>query len=480
MNKLIVIAITFFPLASWALPIDWHGKFGVDSSVINNYRFIEGTAATAVTPGSMEVAPVAGGHESSSVQTYVFSLMPEMIINDAATFKAEITSGYGKGGMLGRDTTTSDSTATGNTLFLNNESNGSNTLSLAQFYVELYSDLATYQIGRHSKQWGLGALYSAGNSLWDRHTFAYDGVTMNFKLDNFKISPFWARVATGNGLTRINHTKEWGVSLLYDNVDRDIAIGALYAKKQNGSQAVGYTGIDGVTPLGNNDVEVLDIYFKAVWDKLVLELEAPIISGELGLFYNSTTSSEFKANAILVQSSYQFSDALKVGIHLGTVSGDNAAETDKFSALYLNPNYRIANILFGYNQLAISDPNNNSYFDAYVTNTQFAALKANYISGKWTWDGAVIYAKANEVAHAGSKYFNHLKATVQTATIEQKDDLGIEFDLNGTYKWNNEISLNLNAGYLMAGDYFAFTNDAANPNTAANVYQIGMGLGIQF
>lgn len=478
MNKIIVILAVFLPMLSWALPIDWHGKFGVDSSIVDKYRFVESSAATTGND-SMAVDSAAGGLATSSVQSYVFSLLPEMIINDAATFKAEITSGYGRGGLLGTDTATSKApTTTGNTLFLNNESTGGNTLSMSQFYLELYSDLATYKVGRHSKDWGLGALYNSGANLWDRHTFAYDGVTMNFKLNNFKISPFWARVNTGNGLTRINHTKEYGLSLLYDNVERDIAIGVLYAKKQNGSQAVAYTGTDGVTSLQNNDVKVLDIYFKTIWSDLTLEIEAPIVTGSLGVVYPGVTSS-YDAKAILVNTSYQWSDAFKVALNIGHVSGDDASTTGEFSAMYLNPNYKIGNILFAYNPMAVADPSTYSYFDAYVTNAQYVALSADYQATKWNFKGSVLYAKALEVATSGKLSFNHLKNKTFTAAANQADDLGIEFDFNSTYQWNTEISLQINAGYLLTGDYFGF-NNTATPNATSNTWMLQFGLGVQF
>ena len=348
---------------------------------------------------------------------------------------------------------------------------------MAQFYLELYSDLATYKVGRHSKQWGLGAVYSSGNNLWDRHTFAYDGVTMDFKLNNFKISPFWARVNSGQ-LTRLNHTKEYGVSFLYDNVERDVSLGVLYAKKQNGSNATAYTAVDGTGTLGTNDVKVLDLYFKTQWNKLTLEIEAPLISGTLGHVYNATTSSSYDAKAILVETNYQWNEALNIGLKVGHVTGDNAADVGSFSAMYLNPNFKIGNILFGYNPMAVGDIT-QSYFDAYVTNVQYVALHSEYMSGKWNWQGSVLYAKALEVATTGQQSFNHLKNKVFTASADQKDDLGIEFDFNSTYSWNSEITLNINMGYLLTGDYFGFS-DTAVENTTANVMLLQFGLGVEF
>ena len=485
MIKLITSLILFISFNAFALPIDWHGTFGVDSTIIEKPRFVEASSVTstkAITE-SMEANTPAGSSSSASYQTYVFTLEPHIIINDAATLKIEMTSGYGKGGLLGDDTVTDASESeNGNILFNQSQAGGDRTISISQAYLELYSDLATYQIGRHTKHWGLGARYSEGSGQWDRHSFAYDGISMKLKLNNFYITPFWARINTSDsGLSRLNHTNEYGVSLLYDNEDREFALGAIISKRSNGSQSDAYiSGIHSGT-LGNNEPKVLDIYFKSIFGNLTLEIEAPFMSGNMGTVYSPTQSSEYKASAILLETTYEMSKSFKLGFNAGMVSGDDAKKESEFSAMYLNPNYKVANLLFNYNHEAIANPGTNNIFDSYVNNVKYAKIWASYETGKWIWNSSFIYATASETAKAGSKYFNHSKnSVVDSAEYDQADDLGMEVDLGFDYYWNNEISITGNFGYLMTGDYYSFTNDSANKNTAANAYMLQLGVGVTF
>ena len=164
-----LIALTLItPITVWSLPIDWHGAFGVDSTLIDNYRRIEAVSDNSGTAGTQEVPLAPGAHANASWQSYVFRLNPVIIVNDSASLKGEISSGYNRGGTLGEDSTRNDPNSAnnfGNSLYYYNQSTGNNSLVMNKFYMELYSDTATYQIGRHSFHWGLGALMNAGDKL---------------------------------------------------------------------------------------------------------------------------------------------------------------------------------------------------------------------------------------------------------------------------------------------------------------------------
>jgi len=191
------------PLTSFALPIDWHGAFGVDTTILNDYRRVSTTGAVAPSNDSQEVA--SSGKSALSWQSYVFKLAPSIIINDAATFYGEMTTGYAYGGFLG-DSPQTSATDTKNSgqLYIHNEAAGQ-TFNLKKAYLELNSDTATYVIGRHAYSWGLGAIYHGGtdhlkkeSSPWDRHSYTRDGITMKLKINNFHVSPYWSKTSNGN------------------------------------------------------------------------------------------------------------------------------------------------------------------------------------------------------------------------------------------------------------------------------------------
>lgn len=462
----ILVTLTCAPQA-YSLPIDWNGVFGVDTTLIDNYRKVEGDTTNNTGTGSAETPLGPNNKESASFQTYIFRLNPVMIVNDSATLKAEITSGYARGGRFGDSPKQNQEGNFGNALYLYNVADEDNTLSLNKFYAELYSDTATYIIGRHSSHWGLGAVQNSGEGSWDRHAFVRDGITMKLKLGNFELSPYWAKLGLQNSLTRSSRAREYGASLLYDNIERDLSFGILYSKKSTNAFSKAYAqnldggGVEYVAP---SSVTLIDLYFRKAFGDFKFEVEVPFLSDDIGDLYGTGSAAEYKARAFLFESEYQLNNSWTFGLDAGQVSGDDGKQGN-FEAMYLNPNYQIANVLFRYNLRAMNDPQNLNVYDSYITNAMYLKLRTSFQTGKWLFNGALIYAKANEVATNGQLAFDHLRNKTFTANADQSDDLGIELDLDFDYQWNNEVSVGGSMGYLMAGDYYKFTN-TSSPNNA--------------
>jgi len=470
-----------------ALPVDWHGKFGLQSTMINDYRRLTATSeVSASNDGSQEVKLSSGNKDSLSFQSYIFKLSPDIIINDSATMHAEFSTGYANGGFLGDSATTAKSGSLQNgspALYAQNRA-GSNGLNVQKVFLELNSDTATYHIGRHTYHWGLGALYNEGSQALDRHAYSRDGVTMFFKFNNFHITPFWSVpsiVGTNSqpNLTRSADAKDYGLSFLYDNKDKDIAMGVQYSIKNSGAfNGVYVSNVETAnTYMGKSQIKVLDLYFKKIFGNFDFSIEAPLISGDLGHLVNNSSTATANSKAILFQSNYVHSDSLSFGFDMGYVSGQDS-DKSKFKASYLNPNFQIANLLFKYNLNAVGDSSQNIY-DSYLTNTQYFKVRAKYLSDKWTLDGAIIVANALEAATSGQVAFNHQKMKFFNATKTQEKNLGTEFDFNASYKWNKEVSLVGSLGYLMTGKYFAYTNTASD-NTVKNSLSLEGGIVLDF
>lgn len=468
-----------------ALPIDWHGVFGVDTTLIDSYRRVKSTTANkpiSTNLGSQEI-DLASGTDKASFQSYLFRLNPHLIVNDSASFKAEFTSGYGRGGFLGDDRAveSSSSNGFGNALYVQNKSSGTNDLVINKVFMELYSDTATYVVGRHSSHWGLGALVNGGDETWDRHTYTRDGVTAKIKIGNFQIEPYWAKIDSAQTLSRKTKVSEIGAGLLYDNVDRDIAFGILYSKKKN---KPGNTTADTTTSssasyaLGETKITITDIYFKKLFGNLVFEAEVPIISGELGDVYGASQNVKVNSKSFLFETGYKLSDSWKLALNFGSVSGHDGSTTN-YGAMYLNPNYQIANLLFRYNLQAVGNTGQNIY-DSYINNATFIKVAGEYNSDKWSWVAALIWAKANETAANGKSSYNHTNNKIFTAADTQSDDLGIEVDLNFEYHWNNAVNIGGSLGYLFAGDYYSFTNDPNSKNQSNNSFALQLRSSVEF
>jgi len=473
-SKIIIVSLSLTSTA-YSLPIDWHGTFGVDSTSIDQFRRIESKTydSNNVDDGSQEVA-LRGAHHRASWQSYLFRLSPEIIINDAATFKGEITNGYPRGGRLGDNVYKSkEGSSFGNALYYHNTSfpGSENKLVLNKFFMELYSDTATYLIGRHSNHWGLGAVFNEGSERWDRHTSTRDGITMKLKVGNFSFEPYWAKISSYDDLTRASNSRHWGIGLLYDNPDREIAFGLQYSimKIASGNSKI-TTGINGSnSAIGESNVKLIDLYFKKTFDKFTMEVEAPIFSGEMGTIYGAG-STKYKARAVLLETEYKIDNSWSVGLDAGTVSGDDGGRSS-FDAMYLHPNYQVANLLFRYNTRAVSKKTDQDFnvYDSYMTNVQYLKLSGKYEIDKWAWEAAILYAKASETAEKDKAAFNHTTNKAYDAEATQESDYGMELDFNFKYKWNQEIHVDGGVGYLMTGDYFAF-NNTATPNVAKDSY----------
>ena len=489
------------PSLSQAIPIDWHGAFGVDITQIGNYnRLDQSSNAENINYGSQEVLSPEGGDSNASWGSYLLKLAPIIIINDVATFKGEISSGYARGGILGDGMSQSLDLGMGNALYPHNFPDKGNALILNKFLVELYADTATYRIGRHDSHFGLGTVINAGNDDWDRFSTVRDGITLDVQLGNFFIAPYWAQISSSDSLSGNTNVKDYGIQLNYKNVPRDVSFGILYSSKTSADfHSTMKTGIknrcldtenkevpcndenteEDLLPIRGADITITDFYFQKKFHDFQFALEIPLIDGTLGnLFGKEQGEVGYKARAIIFESSYQISPKWSLQLNAGEVSGDSGKER-QFEAMYLHPNYKIANLLFRYNRAAVATKGRNAY-DSYLTNARYLKLAGEYAAQKWTWKWAFIKAWALTTAQAEKVSFNHQTNKRFEAKQDQNSDLGLEFDINFKYQWNSDISINGSFGYLLTGDYWKFTNDPGfGPNTK-NSYALQLQTAVSF
>ncbi len=469
-----------------ALPIDWHGTFGLDTTLIKNYRpkSVKSTPGDG-SDGSQRANRAPEGNSNASFQTYIFRLGPTIIVNDSASFYAEFSSGYARGGRLGDDDRRSREEGDfSQALYAHNVPSGENNLAVTKMYAKYYADTATYILGRHSYHWGLGAVYNGGDNVWDRHFTVRDGATLKVKLGNFHITPYWAKIANST-LVDATHIREYGLGLLYDNHERDLTFGVQYGKKANEAEQefkAAKETEDNQGLLGSTNVEIMDIYFKKSFGDWNLALEVPMFSGHIGAFSQEetpTNTTSYKAKAFVFKGSYKSSDSWNFSLEAGEVDGHSGGRSE-FGAMYLHPNYQIANILFRYNYRAVSDPDKINVFDSYITNASFLKIGAKYTGQKWDAHFSAIAAQAQQTASKGHDAFNHSTNRVYTANADQEGSLGMEFDVNLNYKWNKEISIGVLTGYLFTGDYYAFTNRPNDSPTADNSFILQLNTAIDF
>lgn len=477
---LMIIFVSTMGEATFAVPMDWNGELGFDTIRMTNFRRTSDTVNNN-EPGSYAIN---GNSDAAYLQSYLIKLKPNMIINDHVTMKAEISTGKGRGGAIGEAGYVGQERGMGEANFFHTTPNRSdkNNLNLEQVYMELYSETATYKVGRMSRNWGLGALINNGEKRWDRYFSYYEGVEAIFSLGKLYIMPSWSNISNNELSTHEGEIKDLSIGLLYDNPDKDMKFGLYLAKRKTNGNSIYQTKPDGqpngtLTTIKNSDAKLLDLFMSRYWGNFYIATEIPYISGELGL--RNGRSSNFKALGIVVESSYEWNEKWKSILDAGSLTGDQGS-SDKFTAMYLHPNYQVAEILFNYNMSGIQNVNGNEYnYESSMTNAMYLKLGAEYSTGLWKWNFAWIYAKAKETASNGSYAYQHEEGYRYLAHADQSNDLGHEFDVSFDYQWNPNLVLSGMLAYYMVGDYYSF-NNTANKLGTDNILATGVRLNLAF
>lgn len=526
--RIVSFYLFIFTTCVYALPIDWHGELMFDYFFLENYRRQDTNNSPSANASGGQILPIARSHkQNASFQTYLLRLNPSLIVNDSTTIFGEVITGYARSGFLGDSSATrkereipeannsgtggktqitnNDGTRRvfGNALYFHNTASGKSNVQISQIYTKLYSDFATYTLGRHPVHWGLGAIYNSGEKEGERHQSLRDGIMAELKVGNFTFSPHWALINSTDQLTTATNTKDFGVTLVYDNSDRDLVLGLLLGKRKSSGNDLTNKGAFNANlgtsrDLGAASVKIFDIYFEKLWGNFSVRAEFPMLSGSMGNVYShdfrvatSNIDIDYKGKAILFETKYKFNEDWHIGFDFGEISGDNGESTE-FKALYLHPNYQIANLLFRYNLRAITEHQKNtstdaSVFDSYMVNARYAKLYLNYYNESWKWYFAAIYAEAREVAETSASgdagAFNHeqnIVFSVNGGAEDQNKEMGIEIDAGFRYKWNENVTLRGDFAYHIVGDYFAFSNDPAFKSDLSNVTFGMVSLGINF
>lgn len=444
-----------------ALPIDWNGQFGFDTNLIQNVKRTADTCSgDGYCPGDDE--------DNARYQSFIFKLNPTIVVNDSASIKGELSTGNIRGGFMGEDTE-------GRASYFAQSPNGSQTLTVNQFYAELYADTALFKVGKYAKNFGLGAVINDGDQVWDRYFSVYNGLEAQFNLGKFSIAPFFAKIETPNAASTNSHTgkydaNETGITASYKDPNQNFDFSVYYGVREVETESDLYG--ENTT---SSSVTLIDVYFSKAWEKFSVAMEIPMLTGEVGNIYGSAEDVDLDTNAYILETAYQLDERWKVGLNGGLVKGEDGE--DDFNALYLHPNYKIAELMFAYNYRGFQD--GSDIFNSSVTNAAFARLYANYQSEDWTWKLAFIMAKANETASDGDTFFNQETNSFLQASGDQDDDLGLEADVAFDYQWSPNILVTGYLAYWQVGDFYGYTNTGDDVDVE-NVTATGMKLSMSF
>ena len=456
---------------SFALPIDWTGNIGFDQNIIEDVRGTNGSCT--VTNGS---ECLTDDNKNARFQTLLLKLNPNMIVNDSVTIKGELSTGSIRGSF----NTDNSNNGTENSYFA--QSAAGSSLNINQIYAELYADTALFRIGKYARHYGLGAVISSGDRNWDRFFSSYEGAEAEFKLGNFKLIPSISVLdSDGTGVNTETRnsgkydTTEQSVTAIYDNSNRDLKVGIFYGVRKVETNS----DLNGANA-GPQKTTIIDIFFEKTWGAFNLGLEIPLVSGEVGKAYNpsGTEDQDFSGKAVIMEASYDLNPKWKFGLHAGSVSGSDSDE-DSQEAMYLHPNYQIAEIMFRYNREGFQSQTENAY-RSNIVNTNYAKVFAHYQNEAWSWRLDIIMATAQESAQEGNTYYSHKDNTYQVANDDQENDLGIEYDIAFDYRWSPSVTVSGYIGYYQVGEFYAFTNNTSEKIEVSNITASGLRVNVGF
>ncbi len=184
-------------------------------------------------------------------------------------------------------------------------------------------------------------------------------------------------------------------------------------------------------------------YMKATFGPMYIEAELAYWGGKAAEFDAGGHDKDLESWAGYIKAQGNFGPAF-VGFQYGYASGDDGADATKSKAYpggggtSWNPAMLLLN-----DDLNTWGSGGATTSPTGITSKKLNMMLANLYGGfkvtpKFQIDGAITWAKANEVAD------------------HWDEDLGFEFDLSFTYKIYDNLSYMAGAAYLVTGDYFKY------------------------
>lgn len=522
---LYVISFVFiFQQEAVALDLNWSGQFRAESHILNNYSFDGRNLTTTDADHTSRVDSAGnpkgyyiptGGSDSANFQSLFLKLRPSLVVNDNVYIKSEWWLGNPIYGFFGSASPHQAEQRRYNSNF----SRGS-VITAQRYWAELLTDFGTLQIGRTPLDWGLGLVWNSGDDIWDRYSSTGDSVRLISKFGSFMVSPAIIKYGMGNNVggtcvpstsgtvsgstvTSISYpctvalgeadVTDYSLMFKYENLDQDFVLGLNFIKRianvgqESGS---GYFGLEGSTT-GMN-FNTWDIYGSKKFGRFTLRGELPVTSGDIGVINYSTLAAALELD-------WDASDRWDFNLKMGHVPGQPSIDQGtgspgEFKGFYFHHNYQIGKMMFNYqfrnfggpntrNNSNVSDADLVSIYDNPLSNAKYVSFLGTYTTGRWSFKGNFVWARANQVAEANKRYFHvwdRQFKDVGAGVEQQSDDLGWEMNYGIDFKWDDSFILASNFGWFFPGSFYEFANSGTLKNRTEAVFGMNLGVGIEF
>lgn len=495
---------------AYAIQMDWGGQFWFENNWLNNYqldRTRPGYAYDSDLIGAGGPYVPGAGEKNVTWYTAFLKLRPKLIVNDNVNIKGEFHVGTPIYGFLGRGYPTDF----GDRMDFGGSQKAGMPFTAQRYWLNLITDFGNLDIGRAPIEWGLGAIWNAGDKLFDHYQSTGDMVRLTSKFGNFVLQPSFVKVSVGDSVAGAldnsapvtsarpiaqgnDDVTDYNLAFKYDNSEEDFEFGMMWTRRTGttSQKAILFNGTDPRTSgSGRLNFNLFDFYAKKKLGRFSLGAEMPYYSGAIGAV-DGTNEFDYKAIAFVFEGAYT-SDLWNIVLKGGHIPGQpSISQSDNlFKAVYLNRNYGLGLLMFHYNiyGLAFNNPDTlrssealQSPFDSPIVNANYAAVTPEIKLDKWSFRTALVAAWADTTAQAGKRFFNYQRRQFYTANFDQADSfMGWEFDLGTAFHWDENTVISWDLGFWFPGSYYAYTNvgDPASFNTAM-MFGSRVLIGVQF
>ena len=461
-----------------AVQLDWNGQFWFENHWLNNYQLSRATPGydsdQALVKQGGQYVP-GNGEKNSVWYDVFFKLKPKLIVNDSLTIKSELHIGSPIYGFYGRGTPNS-----GDEQFNFTGSSTNNfSVSAQRYWANLVTDFGTIELGRAPLHWGLGAIWNAGDNLFDKYQSTGDMVRLTSKFGNFSVQPALVKVALGNNVSGAQDASgntiqgnddvtDYDLAVKYDNSEEEFEFGMMWTKRSGNTAQRSIFFNKQQTGSTRINFSIFDFYSRKKWGHFWFGGELPLFNGNIGAI-DGANEFVYKTFAVMFEGGYS-SDLWDVGLKLGHVPGEQPTQAgdNTFRAVYLNKDYKLGLLMFNYNLFGLNNNNPDtttvsnlkSPYDAEIVNANYLAINPQMKLDKWTLKSTFVMAFASSTAQAGSQFYNYQQRQFFNAINNQSSFMGWEGDLGVAFKWDENVVVGWDFGCWFPGGYYQFTNDA--------------------
>lgn len=488
-----------------AVQLDWSGQFWFDNHWLNNYQLSRARPGYDADPTFINSGGpyVPGAGEKNVVWYSAFlRLRPKLVVNDSLFIKSDWFVGSPIYGFFGRGYPSS-----GDERFnFTGSQKDSFIIGAQRVWANLITDFGTFEIGRAPIQWGLGAIWNAGDELFQRYQSTGDMIRLTTKFGNFSIQPAIVKVAVGNNVAGAlgpngdviqgnDDVTDYDLAVKYDNSEEEFELGMMWTRRTGNTAQ--RTIFFNPQQLGSTRINfnIFDFYSRKKWGRFWLGGELPLFNGSIGSI-DGVNEFDYKTFAAVFEGGYT-SDMWDVGLKFGHVPGQPPSDTGdtRFRPVYLNKNYDLGLLMFNYNLQGLSGrsglinnnpdtvgaTNLNSPYDASVVNANYIALSPELKLDKWTLKSTFVVAFAPDVAQAGRRFYNYERRQLFNAVDNQSSFLGWEMDYGVAFRWDENTTLGWDIGLWFPGSYYQFTNvSGAAPFDTSFMFGSVVKVGVNF